>query len=76
MKLLAVNGRRWSAERLREAVAATSKGGKLQLILENGDFIETASLDYTEGAKYPDLKRDEGKPDLLAEIFRPRTSKE
>jgi predicted metalloprotease with PDZ domain len=74
MKLLAVNGRRWSAERLREAVTATPTGGKLLLLLENGEFFETLTLDYNEGAKFPYLKSIEGKPDLLADLLRPRTS--
>jgi predicted metalloprotease with PDZ domain len=74
MKLLAVNGRRWSPDRVREAVAATAQGGPLRLVVENGDFIEVLTLDYRDGAKYPDLKRDEGKPDLVGVIFRPRTA--
>jgi predicted metalloprotease with PDZ domain len=76
MKLLAVNGRRWSAERLRAAVAATARGGKLQLLLENGEFFETAALDYAEGAKFPELQRDETRPNLLEDILRPRADKE
>jgi predicted metalloprotease with PDZ domain len=76
MKLLAVNARRWSAERLRAAVAATAGGGKLQLLLENGEFFETATLDYADGAKFPDLQRDEARPDLLEAILRPRAGRE
>jgi predicted metalloprotease with PDZ domain len=73
MKLVAVNGRRWSAERLRQAVAATLRGSPLRLLLENGDYFETLTLDYAGGEKYPHLERAAGKPDLLADIFRPRT---
>jgi predicted metalloprotease with PDZ domain len=76
MKLLAVNGRRWSAERLREAVAATKNGrGKLELLLENADFFHTFALDYADGEKYAHLERDTKKPDLLNEIFRGKTGK-
>jgi len=76
MKLLAIGERRWSVERLHEAVAATEKGKKLVLLLENQDMFKTFTLDYEEGEKYPHLERDEGKPDLLADIFRPRGRKE
>jgi predicted metalloprotease with PDZ domain len=77
MKLLAVNGRRWSTERLREAVAATRDGKvKLELLLENADFIHTFALDYSEGEKYPHLERDGKKPDLLSDIVRPKNGKE
>jgi predicted metalloprotease with PDZ domain len=73
MKLVAVNGRRWSAERLRQAVAATRQGEPLRLLLENGDYFETVALDYAGGEKYPHLERESSKPDLLADIFRPRS---
>jgi predicted metalloprotease with PDZ domain len=72
MKLVAVNGRRWSAERLRQAVAATRQGEKLVFLLENGDYFRTVTLDYADGERYPHLERDSSKRDLLEDIFRPR----
>src|SRR5207247_5143381 len=45
MKLVAVNGRRWSADLLREAVEATKTGGALDLLVENGQFFRTHPLD-------------------------------
>jgi hypothetical protein len=77
MKLLAIGERRWSSERLHQAIAAT-RGGKarLVLLLENQEYFKTFTLDYTEGEKYPHLERTEGKADLLTEIFRPRVRKE
>jgi hypothetical protein len=77
MKVLAVNGRRLTAERLRQAVAASRQGAdKLALLLENADYFKSVALDYAEGEKYPHLERDADKPDLVADIFRPRTGKE
>jgi hypothetical protein len=74
MKVLAVNGRRLSADRLRSAVAATAGGKeKVSLLLENGDFIRAHDLDYAGGERYPHLERDTSKPDLIGDIFRPRT---
>jgi predicted metalloprotease with PDZ domain len=77
MKLLAIHERRWSAERLHQAIAAT-KGGKekLVLLLENQEYFKTFTLDYAEGEKYPHLEREEGKTDVLSEVFRPRARKE
>ena len=73
MKVIAVNGRRLTADRMREAVAATAGGkAKLSLLLENGDHFHTQEFEYAGGEKYPHLGRDEAKPDLLADIFRPR----
>jgi predicted metalloprotease with PDZ domain len=75
MKLVAVNGRRLSDERLRQAVAATRQGGKLALLLENGDYFQTATLDYADGQRHPHLDREPGSSDLLADIFRPQAEK-
>lgn len=72
MKLIAVNGRRWSADLLREAVAATASGGPLDLLMENGQFFRTHSLQYQEGSRYPALERVGSHPDLLSEILAPR----
>jgi predicted metalloprotease with PDZ domain len=74
MKLLAVNERRWSPERLREALVATRDGkGKLELLLENADFIRTFKVEYSGGEQYPHLERVKDKSDLISEIFQPRT---
>jgi predicted metalloprotease with PDZ domain len=73
MKVLAVNGRRLSADRLREAVAATAGGkARLSLLVENGDYLRTVPLDYADGERYPHLERDAAKPDRIGDIFRPR----
>ncbi|HET6373351.1 MAG TPA: M61 family peptidase [Candidatus Polarisedimenticolia bacterium] len=72
MKLVAVNTRRWSADILRESVAATRRPGtSLELLMENGQFLRSHPLEYHEGAKYPRLTRIPGKDDLLAAIIRP-----
>jgi len=77
MKLLAIRERRWSSERLHQAIAATRDGReKLVLLLENQEYFKTFTLDYAEGEKYPHLEREEGKADVLTEVFRPRVQKE
>jgi predicted metalloprotease with PDZ domain len=73
MKLLAVNGRRFTPDGLKAAVAATKSGGKLELLAESGDFFKAHALDYKGGARYPRLEKVEGKADLLAEIVKPKT---
>jgi len=76
MKVLAVNDRRLSAERLRQAVVATKGGAtKVTLLLENGDYFQTAVLDYSGGARYPHLERVSSTPDRLSDVFRPRAAK-
>jgi predicted metalloprotease with PDZ domain len=70
MKLVAVNGRKFSAVILRDALRA-GKGGAapLELLVENTDYYKTYKLDYHGGERYPHLVRDESKPDLLTEIY-------
>lgn len=69
MKIVAVNGRRFTIQAFRDALAEgkTSKN-PLQLIIENTDYFRTYNLDYHGGEKYPHLVREESKPDLLTEI--------
>jgi len=71
MKLIAVNGRQYSPEVLRDALKA-GKGGTtpLELLIENTDYYKTYKLDYHGGERYPHLVRDESKPDLLSEIYK------
>jgi len=76
MKLLAVNGRRWTHEHLRNAIAQTKDSkGKLEFLLENSDFYETIKVPYAEGEKYPRLEQVSQGNDLLGEILRPRLTK-
>jgi predicted metalloprotease with PDZ domain len=71
MKLVAVNGRRFSPEILRDAVKATKNSNTpLELLVENTDYYKTYKIDYHGGEKYPHLVRDESKPDLLGEILK------
>ncbi len=68
-RLIAVNNRQFTADVLRQAVAA-SKGG-IDLLVKSGEYYRVARVDYSGGEKYPHLVRDESKPDLLSEIIRP-----
>jgi predicted metalloprotease with PDZ domain len=71
MKLVAVNGRRFSPEILRDAVRATESGTTpLELLIENTDYYKIYKIDYRGGEKYPHLVRDDAKPDLLTEILK------
>jgi hypothetical protein len=74
MKLVAVNGRRWSKDVLRDAVRATrDRRQPLELLAENGEFFRTFRLKYDGGERHPDLEREAGKPDLLGTILKPLT---
>jgi predicted metalloprotease with PDZ domain len=71
MKLIAVNGRHYSPEVLRDALReGKSSTAPIELLVENTDYFNTYKLDYHAGERYPHLVRDESKPDLLSEIYK------
>ena len=71
MKVVAVNGRRFSPEILRDAIkAAKNSTTPIDLLVENADYYKTYKLDYHGGEMYPHLVRDESKPDLLSDILK------
>jgi predicted metalloprotease with PDZ domain len=73
MKLVAVNGRRFSPEVLKDALKAAKDGtAPVELLVENTDYYKTYKIDYHGGEKYPHLVRDESKPDLLSDILKAR----
>ena len=61
MKVIAVNDRKFTAERFRDAIAATAKGQKMRLLIENQEYFRTVTLNYADGDRYPHLERDAGK---------------
>jgi predicted metalloprotease with PDZ domain len=73
MKLVAVNSRQYTPEVLRDALKAGKNGtAPLELLIENTDYYKTYKIDYHGGERYPHLVRDDSKPDLLTEIYKPK----
>jgi predicted metalloprotease with PDZ domain len=71
MKVLAVNGRRFTPDILHDAIkAAKNSTAPIELLIENDDYYKTYKLDYHGGEIYPHLVRDESKPDLLTDILK------
>ena len=73
MKVIAVNGRRFSPDVLSDALKI-NKGtsNPLELLIENTEYYKTYRLDYHDGSKYPHLVRDESQPDVLSDILKSR----
>jgi len=71
MKVVAVNGRRFAPEVLRDAIkSAKTNTTPIELLVENTDYYKTYKLDYHGGEMYPHLVRDNSKPDLLTDILK------
>ena len=74
-KIVAVNGREFSADLLRHAVQdAANNAAPITLLIKDGDYYKTLSVDYHGGEKYPHLRRNQAKPDLLSDIIRPHAA--
>jgi predicted metalloprotease with PDZ domain len=72
MRLVAVNGRKWSPPVLHAAVkAAQGSGQPIDLLVENAQFFKTYSVDYHDGEKNPHLERVSQQPDILGDILKP-----
>lgn len=73
MSLIAVNGREFSPEVLKDAVTAAKDGSTpIELLVKNFDHIDTVKVDYDGGLLYPSLVRLDGKPDRLSELYKAR----
>jgi predicted metalloprotease with PDZ domain len=71
--IVAVNGREYSADTLKEAITA-AKGGTapIELLVKRGDHYDTLRIAYHGGLQYPHLERIAGKPDRLSELYKAR----
>lgn len=71
-RIIAVNGRAFSVKRLRDVVkASTSATTPMEIIVQNGEFFTTASIDYRGGERYPHLERVTGKADWMEALVKP-----
>jgi predicted metalloprotease with PDZ domain len=73
MTVIGVNSKKFSQQRLHDALAESVALRKIELLLLEGEEFRTVVLDYADGPRYLVMVRDESKPDLLAEILKPAT---
>jgi predicted metalloprotease with PDZ domain len=71
MKVIGVNRKTFSRNRLRDALADSVALRRIELLLVEGEEFRTVMLDYADGPRYLELVRDPSKPDVLAEILKP-----
>ena len=74
MKVIAVNGKEFSNDAIKDAVDASAKDKSqpIELLVKNFDEYKTLRIDYHDGQKYPHLERIAGKPDRLSELLKAR----
>jgi|KBSMisStaDraftv2_1062788.scaffolds.fasta_scaffold49575_2 predicted metalloprotease with PDZ domain len=72
MKLVAVNGRKWTPDWLRVAIREAKNAKEpIRLLLENDEFYQTFEIDYHGGERYPHLESLHT-TDVLSEIAKHR----
>ncbi|HBK46399.1 MAG TPA: peptidase M61 [Xanthomonadaceae bacterium] len=73
MTIVAVNGRQYDNDGLKDAVAA-AKGTQapIELLVKQFDRYQTVRIGYHGGLLYPGLERIAGKPDRLSELYKAR----
>jgi predicted metalloprotease with PDZ domain len=74
-KIVAVNGRAYSADGIKDAITA-AKGGKtpIQLLVRRGDVFRTVALDYHDGLRFPWLEPTGDGEQGLDRLLAPRRS--
>jgi predicted metalloprotease with PDZ domain len=71
MKIVAVNGREFSADVYARALkAAKDSKEPITVIVRHGAYVDTLQLNYHDGPRYPHLERIPGTPDMFADITR------
>lgn len=72
MQVIAVNGRRYTADVLRDALQPTSaEPATLTLLVENNDFFTQHSFPHQGGLREPHVERAAARPALLDQILAP-----
>ena len=75
MRVLGVNSKKFSRERLDDALADSVARRKIEFLLLDGEQFRTLTVEYADGMRYLELVRNADRPDLLAEILKPVASR-
>jgi predicted metalloprotease with PDZ domain len=73
MKLVAVNGKKYTDDVLDAAIASAQKSRQpIELLVENAEFFKTFKVEYYDGPRFPHLVRVDGKADVLSKVLEAR----
>lgn len=71
--IVAVNGRAFSGDLLKDAVVKAKDGSGIELLVRTGDRFRTVKIDWRGGLYYPHLEPLSGTTDRLADVLKART---
>jgi predicted metalloprotease with PDZ domain len=73
MKLIAVNGKKYTADVLDAALLDAQRTHEpIELLVESADYFKTFKVQYYDGPRYPHLVRIPTQPDLLGAVLAAR----
>jgi predicted metalloprotease with PDZ domain len=71
-KIIAINGRVASSEKLREAIkSAKGTTEPIHFIIQTESYVRSVDINYHDGERYPALQRIDGTPAVLDDITKP-----
>ena len=75
MRIVAVNGRRFSSDELKRAIAASTPttDARIDFIIENASYFSVTHVTYRGGLRYPHLAPKPGATDVLKAIAASRS---
>jgi hypothetical protein len=74
MRVLGVNSKKFSRERLDDALADSVTRRKIEFLLLEGEQFRTLTVEYADGLRYLELVRNQERPDVLGQILKPVAS--
>lgn len=75
MRVLGINSKKFSRERLDDALADSVALCKIEFLLLDGEQFRTVTVEYADGLRYLELGRNQERPDVLGEILKPVASR-
>ena len=76
MTITGVNERKFTGQRLKDAIADSTTRQKVDLLVLDGDVFKTIALNYAEGPKYLELVRIPDRADVLGAIGKATVKKD
>ena len=71
-QLIAVNGRAYTADELKQAVVHAEGGDPIELVIKSGSRVRTTTLRYHDGLRHPHLEPIPGTRARLDDIYAPK----
>lgn len=72
MRIVEINGKSFSVDQLQAALDESKTKKSIELVIQSGEEKKSIVIPYSDGLRFLQLTRDTDKPDVYAEIVKPR----